>query len=163
MKLYELSTYYAQLVDKLETADSDSSEVIRDTLAAIDETIELKAESIAKILQQKQSETIAIEAEIERLSKRKEVIKNQHDTLKEYLKTEMLQMGKEKFKSDIFSFSIRNNNPSVQFTDESIVPAEFKTEVVTIKIDKKAISERLKDGELIEGCQLVQSKSLIIK
>lgn len=167
MKLYELSTQYKHLVDILEAAqtgeESQDAEVIKDTLDAIEGAIEEKADNIARIINELTSVELAISAELERLSKRAATIKKQKESLKTYLMAAMQTAGKEKFKTNLYSFSIKNNAPSVQILDESLIPAEFIRTKVETAPDKKAISELLKQQIPVAGCALVQTKSVSIR
>lgn len=47
--------------------------------------------------------------------------------------------------------SLRNVPGSLLVTDEDAVPLRFKTEEITYKLDRKALTEALVDGEAIEG------------
>ena len=167
MKLFELSTQYAQLVDILEAAQSGEEaadlEVISDTLDAIEGAIEEKADSIARIMAELSGVELAISAEVERLSKRAATIKKQKESLKSYLMAAMETAGKEKFKTNFYSYSIRNNSPSVQIVDESLIPAEYIRTKIETAPDKKAIAELLKQKIEVAGCALVQSRTVTIK
>jgi predicted RNA-binding protein with RPS1 domain len=163
MKLYELSTQYQHIVDMLNGADSDTSEMLKDTLDAINDAIEVKADVIAKIMQDIDSERMAVEAEMKRLSDRAEKLKKQHKNLKEYLFESMDVTGKIKFKTALFNFSIQNNPPAVSILDESLIADEFKISETIVKLDKRAIMERLKNKEIITGAELTQGRKLVIK
>ena len=167
MKLYELSTQYKQLVDILEAAQAGEEaadlEVIKDTLDAIGDAIEEKADSIARIMAELSGVELAISAELERLSKRASTIKKQKESLKSYLMAAMETAGKEKFKTNLYSYSIRNNAPSVQIIDESLIPAEYIRTKVETAPDKKVIAELLKQKIEVAGCALIQSRTVTIK
>lgn len=164
MKLYELSTNYNTLVDILERAtDEDPKEAVRDTLDMIHEEIEYKAENIAKIIAQYTAEQKAIESEIERLSKKNEQISRNKERLKSYLEESLIRCNMEKFKTPLFSFLIRNNPPAVAINDLCLVPQEFIIKKETLSVDKKAIAEKLKRNEIVKGCHLTYSKTLVIK
>ena len=49
----------------------------------------------------------------------------------------------------------------VSIDDEESIPDEYMTVTVTTKPDKKAILDALKDGEIIEGVSLTESKSTL--
>lgn len=167
MKLYELSTQYKQLVDILEAAQSGEEvvdlEVIKDTLDAIGDAIEEKADSIARIMAELNSVELAISTELDRLSKRAGTIKKQKESLKSYLMAAMETAGKEKFKTNFYSYSIRNNAPSVQILDESLIPSGCLRTKTETSPDKKLIADLLKSGVQVEGCQLTQSRTVTIK
>ena len=163
MKLYELSTQYAQLVDMLEQAQDniETVEAIRDTLDAITDSIEIKADNIAKVMRQLKAEKEMIDAEAKRLADRGAKLQKQHDQLKAYLFENMTMIGADKIKTALFSFTIKNNPPSVNVIDETLIPQEFIK--LTPTIDKRSILELLKDKQEIAGVALQQTKSLTIK
>jgi uncharacterized protein YukE len=116
MKLYELSTQYAQLVDMLNNTDSDMIELvetINDTLDSISDSIEIKADSIAKMIRQLEAEKEMIDAESKRLADRGAKLAKQKEQLKSYLFQNMQIVGQDKIKTALFSFTIKNNPPSV--------------------------------------------------
>ena len=82
--------------------------------------------------------------------------------LKEYLYSAMKLTGKEKIKTDLFSFNIQKNPASVNVISDTDIPEEFLVEMPK-QINKKAILEKLKAGETIPGCELQQTTSLRIK
>lgn len=49
----------------------------------------------------------------------------------------MEQTGKEKFKTALNSYSIANNPPSLDVTDESLIPKQYYVEQQP-KLDKKS-------------------------
>jgi GTPase involved in cell partitioning and DNA repair len=166
MKLYELSTQYAHLVDMLEAAQLDETqdvELLKDTLDAIEEAIEEKADNISRIMNELQATEEAIKAEVDRLVSRSAMIKKQRESLKRYLQSAMESVGKDKFKTSFYSYTIKNNPPSVQILDESLIPSELIREKVERSPDKKAIAESLKANQEVAGCVLQQSKTLVIK
>lgn len=164
MKLYELSTNYTQLVNMFENAeDNDSLEVIFDTLESLNDEIELKAESIAKIIKQFEADELALENESKRLKERASKVAKQKEQLETYLQNTMIKTGLEKFKTQLFNFSIRTNAPSVLVLNESEIPSEFFIVKQVEQLDKRAVAEVLKTGKIVEGCTLTRSRKLIIK
>ena len=164
MKLYELSTAYSQVVDLLENEnDSEQIELLKSTLDSIDEAIELKADNIAKMIMEIDSNVEILSNEIERLQGRLKTLKANKDSLKNYLKQAMEISNKPKFATSHFNFSIRNNKPSVEVIDESQIPNEYIKQEIITKIDKIALYEQLKNNVEIAGVQLKQSNSLQIR
>lgn len=164
MKLYELSTTYQQVVDLLENEnDSDQIELLKQTLDSIDEAIELKADNIAKMIVEIDSNLEVLANEIDRLQGRLKTIKANKDSLKNYLKQAMEMSNKSKFATSHFNFSIRNNKPSVDVIDESLIPNEYIKQEIITKIDKIALYEQLKNNVEIAGVQLKQTNSLQIR
>jgi hypothetical protein len=157
--LYEMSQARAQL---LELADSMDTEVFIDTLAAIDEELEDKVENTAKLIRCLESDIEAIKSEEKRLADKRKAIENKVSSIKEYLQHEMEVADISKVKRPTLTVSIQANPPSVEVFDESKIPSTYMVPQPS-RIDKKAILTALKDGLLIEGCSLKQSKGVRIR
>lgn len=156
--LYELTEKYQHVLDLAEQLDA---EVLKDTLDSIDDAIEVKAENTAKVLKEMDGQTLAISAEIKRLQERKATLENNSRNLKGYLQAEMEKVGKEKIKTELFSIGIQNNPPSVYVYNEALLPEGFFIPQAP-KVDKKALKEELKHGE-IPGAELKQGRGLRIR
>lgn len=101
--LYELTGQYMDLMEIAEEADPD---VLRDTLEGIEGEIEDKADNYAKVIRTLEGQVDTIDAEISRLQSKKKTVKNSIDSIKSNLERSMIQTGKKKFKTDLFSFGI---------------------------------------------------------
>ena len=161
MTLYEITGDILKLLTYAEDPDVDE-QAFNDTMEALSCEIEEKADGYAKVIKQLQGEAETIKTEIERLSGRKEAIENHIKAMKGNLEQSMIVTGKEKFKTELFSFNIQNNAPSVVLdVDEDKVPEQFI--VITKKVDKKGIGQALKNGDQIDFAHLEQSRSLRIR
>lgn len=156
--LYELTNSYLKVLEMAESLDDGA---LKDTLDSIDEVIDDKAENIAKVLKEMDGQTLAISAEIKRLQERKATLENNSRNLKAYLQAEMEKVGKEKIKTELFSIGIQNNPPSVYVYNEALLPEGFFIPQAP-KVDKKALKEELKHGE-IPGAELTQTKGVRIR
>jgi len=159
MKLYELAQNYAQLMEMAEEMESDA---LVDTLEALQDAIEDKAENIAKLIKNLEADAKAIKEEEQRLADRRRSIENKVNRLKEYLQQQLEIAGLQRVKRPTITVAIQNNPPSVEITDEKLIPSEYMIPQ-TPKIDKKAILERLKNGETVPGCTLKQTKGVRIR
>lgn len=158
MNLYDLTENWQKVYDM----DLDE-ETWFDTLTSIDEAIEDKAENIAKLIRSLDADVEAYSNEIKRLSDRKRVAENKIKSVKAYLQSNMEQLGKEKFKTELFSFGIQNNPAGVDITNEKAIPVEFITVETVKKVDKRELIKALKAGEEITGAELKQTRSLRIR
>ena len=70
--------------------------------------------------------------------------------------------GKNKFKGQLFSFSIQKNPPSLNVDDEKLIPEEYWIEQAPV-LDKKTLLAALKSGEEIPGVSIKQTESLRIR
>lgn len=159
MKLFQLTQNYMELLD---LADSMDEEIFRDTLASLEEAIEDKAENTAKLIKCLEADAKAIKEEEQRLADRRRTLENRISSIKEYLFNQMEVAGLDKVKRPTLTVSIQANPPSVEVSDESLIPSDYMVPQPA-KIDKKAILTALKGGLLIEGCSLKQGKGLRIK
>lgn len=108
MNLYELTDEYLQLQQMLEDPEIDS-QVITDTLEAVEGEIEIKADNYAKVIRNMEGSIAAIKVEQERLAAKKNLLESGIKRLKENLQETMIATGKRKLKTDLFSFNIQKN------------------------------------------------------
>lgn len=165
--LYELSGEFLQVQEMLENDEFDQ-EAVKNTLDCIDFEIDLKAENYAKII--KNLEVVkagikgkkdAIEEELERLDCKEKNIENKIKYLKECLGQAMKATGKEKIKTDLFSFYFKKNQ-AVRIVDEKIA---LESNFVRIKkeIDRKELLKAMKEGQNFDFAEIKESESLIIR
>jgi len=74
----------------------------------------------------------------------------------------MIELGKTKFKTPLFSFNVQKNAPSLEITDESFVPIIFYKEVAPT-LDRKALLNAIKGGQIFKGVGMKQTESLRIR
>ncbi|QGR79953.1 siphovirus Gp157 family protein [Staphylococcus hominis] len=158
--LFDLSTDYQQLYDLI--AEQEDEQILKDTLASINDAIEDKADGYVAVIKTLEGDNKAIDEEIKRLRQRKTSNQNGVKRLKESLQEVMEQTGKEKFKTALNSYSISNNPPSLDITDESLIPKQYYIEQQP-KLDKKELLKVVKDGLEIKGVELKQSRSLRVR
>ena len=157
MNLYELSVAF-QEVQNMEL----DPEVMKDTLDSINDAIENKAENIAKLVRNLESDVSAYKEEEDRLKTKRQAAENKVKWLKTYLEDNMKLTGKTKFKSGMFNFSIQKNPASVNITDEKIIPEDFLIPQPP-KVDKTSLKEILKRGIEVPGAELKQTEGLRIR
>lgn len=80
------------------------------------------------------------------------------DRMKEYLKFSMLQMEKEELAGVDFKFKLINSKASIEIFDESLLPASFMRETVTLSADKEMIRAALDSGEQVAGVKMIENK-----
>ena len=159
MKLYELAQNYAQL---LETAEEIESDALVDTLEALQDAIEDKAENIAKLIKNLEADAKIIKEEEQRLAERRRAIEAKVERLKTYLQEQLETAGIEKVKRPTITVAIQVNPPSVDVIDETAIPSDFLIPQAP-KLDKRSILERLKKGESVPGVTLKQTKGVRIR
>lgn len=108
MRLYELAEQYKALEDLSYDPEVDE-QVYRDTMEGLWGEIEEKADGYAKIIAGMKYDIEALKAEEERLNARRKALEQRSKWLKDNLEANMREIGKLKFKTDLFSFSIQKN------------------------------------------------------
>lgn len=161
MTLYELTGGYMEIAAMIDDPDVDP-QTIADTLESIGGEIEDKAENYAKIIKNEMADVDALKAEKNRIEGRIKAKENSISWLKQSLQNAMEVTGKTKFKTSLFSFGIQKNPASVEISEGATLPEQYLTPQPP-KIDKRGIIAALKDGEIIDGCTLIQSESLRIR
>ena len=159
--LYELTNEYMMLLDMAEDPDIDEQALI-DTMEGIEGEIEIKADGYARVMKQLEATSANLEFEEKRLMNRRKTIDRNIKRMKQALQDAMVATGKPKFKTDLFSFTIRKNPASVVIDRETCIPPEFLIPQDP-KIDKKAIKAAIDRGDDITFAHLEQGESLIIR
>lgn len=158
-KLYELADKYKELSER---EDLDP-EVLHDTLDAINDAIEDKADNIAAWIDDLTNAAKRKKAKADEWKESAKEDLKKADSLKHYLIQELTHAGKKKMETDRFLLSTRNNAPSTVIDDETLIPDTFKTTKVTETVDKTAIKEAIKAGKEVPGARLQASQSITIK
>ena len=158
-QLYVLTQSYNQLLEMLEEGEN---EAITNTLEAIQEDIEDKAENIAKIIRTLDADVNVLKEEEKRMADRRRSLENKRDYLKEYLQQQLEFAGLQKIKRPTLTVAIQNNPPSVEVLDETLIPSHYMIPQPS-KVDKKSILSLLKDGQNIPGVEMKQSRSVRIR
>ena len=159
--LYELTNDYLTLLDMAEDPDVEE-DVLRDTMEGIEGEIEIKADGYARVMKQLEATSANLEFEEKRLMNRRKTIDRNIKRMKQALQDAMVATGKPKFKTDLFSFTIRKTPASVVIDRETSIPPEFLIPQDP-KIDKKAIKAAIDRGDDITFAHLEQGESLIIR
>lgn len=159
--LYQLETNYKAVFNMLCDEDVDEQMIV-DTLESIEGEIEEKADGYAKIIKELESKRDARKLEASRLIDSAKVFDNRINTLKQNLYKTMKEIGKLKFTTNLFSFSIAKNGGKQPLTIDGDVPEEYtKTK---IENDNDKIRQALENGEKLSFAHLEErGESLRIK
>ena len=176
MKLYELTTDFAQLFDRFDEIsklDGDAEEYKQawfDTLSGIEEKFEVKAENIGAYIKELTAAAKYLKAEEEALSKRRKAKEKQAEWLKKYLLESMQDIGRTKIDRPMAVLSIRTNPESVRFDDENafitLCQRNGSDDYLRYKapeINRSAVKEALQAGQKIEGASLIRTQTVTIK
>ena len=157
--LYELTSDLRE-ISEIEDIDIEQVEQIK---AVIKAEIDKKSSGIVALVRNLEGDVDTIKAEIDRLNNLKKVKENRIANIKNYTKECLEEAGIKKVSTSLGNISIRKTPGAVEILDEDLIPTEYKSEVVTVKVDKKAILAELKEGVVIQGVNLKTGTSLTIK
>jgi len=156
--LFNISGQYQSALAVL--TDSDlPDEAINDTLEGLKGELVDKGKNVAAFVRNIESDADAIDDAVKMMQARSRVIRNKAKHIRTYLHTNMEAAGISEISCPYFQLKVKKNPPRVVVTDERLVPNQYKSEVVTVKIDKAQIK---RDGGC-DGAVLEQGTRLEIK
>ena len=141
MNLYELTAVYQRLQNEIEAGED-----LEGILEVIGDELEAKADGYARVIRNMEGNIEAIKAEQKRLSDKKALLEKGIERLKQNLFESMKATGKEKFKTELFSFSIQKNGgalPVVVDVSTDKLPDDLVQ--ITEKPDLKAIAKYIEE------------------
>ena len=147
--LYELTEQYEEVLNLLYDGETDEQTIL-DTLESIEGEIEDKADNYARIIKNLSAEAEMVKTEADRLNRRRKSLEDRADWLKKTLKANMEFIGKTKFKTALFSFSISKNGGKQPMTiTENLgeIPNKFLIQQAHL-VNKEAVRELLADKEV---------------
>lgn len=160
MNLYELTAVYKRLQDQIEAGED-----VEGILAVIGDELEAKADGYARVIRNMEAQAAMFKEEEKRLSEQRKRLENGAEKLKQNLFESMKETGKEKFKTDLFTFAIQKNGgalPVVVDVKTDDLPDDLVQ--ITEKPDLKAIAKYIEDtGDLTYAHFGERGESLRIK
>ena len=161
MKCYELTKEQIALLTMMdETDDADTLKSLFDELQGATEN---KLEAMAHIRTELKADEAKLKAEIERLQAKKKTVSNNIDNIDERIIWFLGEMQISKIKTPLYNFSVSKTAGALKIIDEDKIPVKFTYIETETKIKKDELKEALKNGEVIDGVELVISDSLRIK
>ena len=163
--LYQIADIYLQDLDKLNDLDLDE-QTVADTLESIQGDMQEKCTNVAAFIRNTESLADQIKQAEQAMAARRKALENRADRIRQYLLENMQRTGITKIDSPWFKIALAKNPPSVVVDDEDTLKfayPEFVKVVTTESIDKAAVKEAIKAGQIVEGARLVQADRVTIK
>ncbi len=163
MNLYEINDAYEKALSNF-TVDDETGEIIFDDeeIKKLEGAFEEKVDNVACYIKSLNALNDSIKAEKQALDERLKTNDKKVESLKKFLAMSLEMRDMKKFETARNKLSFRKST-SVVINEDAVLPNQFVKKVITEKIDKKAIGEALKNGEVVEGCYLKESNNLQIK
>lgn len=156
MNLYEITKEIANFEFEI---DETTGEITNyDDLDAIIMARDEKVENIGLLIKNLDAEAFAIREEEKILANRRRAKEKKIEWLKKYLQD---VLDGEKFETSKLRISYRKSQ-KVECYDFTKVPEEF-LKMKEPELDKTAVKNAIKQGRTIDGCELVQSESMVIQ
>ncbi len=149
MKLYELTEQYEEVMNFFYDGETDEQTIL-DTLESIEGEIEDKADNYARMIKNLSAEAEMVKAEADRLNRRYKSLNARAEWLKGTLKANMESIGKTKFKTALFSFSVSKNGGKQPMTiTENLgeIPNKFLIQQDPL-VNKEAVRQLLVEKEV---------------
>ncbi len=149
MKLYELTEQYEEVMNFFYDGETDEQTIL-DTLESIEGEIEDKADNYARMIKNLSAEAEMVKAEADRLNRRYKSLNARAEWLKGTLKANMEFIGKTKFKTALFSFSVSKNGGKQPMTiTENLgeIPNKFLIQQDPL-VNKEAVRQLLVEKEV---------------
>ena len=165
--LYDMTGAYNRACVMMMDSDFEE-ETIRDTLEGLEGEIAQKTLRVIAMAQELDARSGAITARIEAMQERAVALQNRSKYLREYamecLKGAGFEAG-DSIESPELALRLQKNPPSVNIVDAIALPKYVWKQPPTPEktIDKKYISEMLKEGIPVPGAELVYSTRLVEK
>lgn len=164
MQLYKIADALIDLSVQAEAYAAEHEGEIPEDMATRFDALELAREdkigNIGCMIKNFNAETDALSVEAKKLLDRAGITSRRATWLKNYLAA-YLGEG-EKYKDARVVLSWRRS-ASVDVLDADKLPEQFVSEVVTQKIDKRAIGDALKAGSTVSGAVLIEKQNLQVK
>ena len=104
----------------------------------------------------------AIKVEKDRLYARQKIAEKEVERINNIILFALHNSGKDKITAGTFTVSTRKSSQLIVNEDE-FNDDRFIEKVVTQKIDKMAVKQAIKQGEIIDGCQIKEVENLQVK
>lgn len=162
MEIFKIAQEFLDLLNEIEEIEGEITPELEERLKINEANMAKKMEDYCKAIRYYEMTVANAKSEKERLDKLIKRSERSQQWLKDAILNVMNATGKPKVSAGTFTVGTRKST-AVNIIDESAIPARYANEVVTVKIDKTAIKDAIKNGEEVPGAQLVERKSISIK
>lgn len=145
--LYAIEEHLAALVDTLELVPPDQEQQFREEFKVALSTAVEKRDRVGQFMAHIEQQIAFATSEIDRLRERKGAYQRALERIENYVTHTIEALGRDakgkyrKLEGQTVTFSLAGCPPSVEVTDESLVPAEYKT--LTLKLPASVFEQIL--------------------
>lgn len=160
MNLFELTENYVKFFTEFDNAD-EITEEMQQMADNLNVEIEEKCDNYGKMIRNLEADVEAFKNQEKAFNEKRKVAENKVKWLKQNLQASMELQGRKKVKTDLFSFNIQKNAPSLEITDEKNIDDSYY--VIERKLNKRELLNDIKEGLIVGGVELKQTESLRIR
>lgn len=160
MNLFELTENYVKFFTEFDNVDEITDEM-QEMANNLNVEIEEKCDNYAKMIKNLEADVDAYKNQEKIFNEKRKVAENKVKWLKQNLQASMELQGRKKVKTDLFSFNIQKNAPSLEITDEKNIDDSYY--VIERKLNKRELLSDIKEGLIVDGVELKQTESLRIR
>ena len=169
LSLFDISQEFFALRDLIEndmevnddTGEiTDNSKLLTELFDNLSLTMEDKFDNTQRYILTLNGESDTLDKEIKRLQAKKSALNNKADKLKKMMQNALSVAGLEKFKTPLYSFTIKTTE-ALEVESIDNIPRNYLR--VKYEADKVEIKKAIKDGVLFDGCKIITNKSIVIK
>lgn len=149
-----------QQITEAQASGVEPSDEVMDLIHAYAGAAPAKRDRCAQFLRHLESQEDAINAEVKRLQLKAIRIAAAKERFEGYVLAVMDRVGMKRLEGTTYTFTAKNNPPSVVVDDPAQVPAEFMRQkpAPPAEPDRIAIKKRLQSGAEVPGARLVTGK-----
>ena len=162
MKLYEINAEFRALWQRIAENDGELSQDDFDLLEALEIAKDEKVKAYGVVIREMISEQAQVKVEIERLEKISKRMSNRVEWLKGNLSVFMLENEMPEYKSTEVNITFRRSQKLLIDKDVKLAKKWLRTKI-QVEPDKILISEFIKAGGKVKGCQIVECENIQIK
>jgi hypothetical protein len=162
LNIYQIEKEYLELANQLIESGGECSPELELQLTINQEQLEQKARGYGFVVKQMESDVSIIDAEIKRLGELKKARLKTIERLETTVSNAMQLYQINKLETPTLKISFRKSE-SVEIDNEAEISAQFLKEKTTYTIDKTAIKEAIKKGEVVIGARLQINQNIQIK
>mgnify|MGYP002633899078 CR=1 FL=1 len=160
--LYNIETEYLEITNQLEVGELTPE--LETALAINESQLQGKAVAYIYVVKTEESDVVAIDAELKRLTALKRAKKNKIEWLKNTVHKAMDLYGINEIKTETLKINFRKSEGVICTMDDVKLDDEFVTVVPeTSKPNLAAIKAAIKEGETVEGFEIETRYNLQIK
>ena len=160
MNLFELTENYVKFFTEFENAD-EVTEEMQEMADNLNVKIEEKCDNYAKMIRNLEADVEAFKNQEKIFNEKRKSAENKVKWLKQNLQASMELQDRKKVKTDLFSFNIQKNAPSLEIKDEKNIDDSYY--VIERKLNKRELLNDIKEGLIVDGVELKQTESLRIR